>query len=313
MSRKPQELDLPRLKRYESLLDALESLTRHDDLTELFHELAQRLRKVLEFDFISVMLHDAAEGVMRLHILESEQPMNIGSGPILPPSETPGGWVWQSQEPLIISDYEAETRFPKLTPTWREYGMKSGYYLPLTTPQRRLGSINFASARPRTYDKCDMALFSRTARLVAVAVDNALNFESSQSYQRQLSAERDRLRLLLEINNAVVTQLDFRQLFKQIAASLRRFLQQDYLSLALFDRERQTFRIHALDFPAGKGLMQEEMIVPFQQAPAARALQTGRPVVSGRTDLERLNVTVARTLLAEGIQSHCAVPMVSRD
>jgi formate hydrogenlyase transcriptional activator len=313
MSRKTKELDLSRLERFEALLEALESLTRHDDLTKLFHELAQRLRKVVEFDFISVMLHDPSENVMRLHILESEQPMNIESGPSLPPSESPGGWVWQSQEPLIISDYDAETRFPQFMATWRDFGMKSGYYLPLTTPQRRLGVINFASARPRSYDSCDRALFSRTARLVAVAVDNALNFQSVQSYQRQLAAERDRLRLLLEINNAVVTQLDFRQLFQQIAASLRRVLQQDYLSLALYDRERQTFRVHALDFPSGKGLMQEEMIVPFQDAPAGRALQTGRPAVFGRTDLERLNVTIARTLLAEGIQCHCAVPMVSRE
>src|SRR5262249_53146826 len=85
MSRKPQELDLPRLQRYEALLEALGSPTRPDDLPKLFHELWQRLRQVVEFDFISVMLHDPAEDVMRLHILESEQPMNIGAGPRLPP------------------------------------------------------------------------------------------------------------------------------------------------------------------------------------------------------------------------------------
>jgi formate hydrogenlyase transcriptional activator len=313
MSRKTKELDRPRLERYEALLEALESLSRHDDLTKLFRELARRLRKVVEFDFISVMLHDPAANVMRLHILESEQPMNIGLGPLLSPEESPGGWVWQSQEPIIISDSEAETRFPRLTPTWHDYGMKSCYYLPLTTPLRRLGTINFASARPRTYDSCDLELFGRVARLVAVAVDNALNFQSAQDYQHQLTAERDRLRLLLEINNAVVTQLDFRQLFKQIAASLRRVLQQDYLSLALYDRERQTFRVHALDFPASKGLMQEEMIIPFQEAPAGRALKEGCSLVFGRADLEQLDVSVSRKLLAEGIQSHCAVPMVSRD
>jgi formate hydrogenlyase transcriptional activator len=300
-----------RVQHYEALLEALESLTRHDDLTRLFHELAQRLRKVIEFDFISVMLHDPAEDVMRLHILESDQPMNIGLGPSLPPSQSPGGWVWRSQEPMVISDYEQETRFPDITPTWRTYGMKSGYYLPLTTPQRRLGTINFASARPRTYDSCDLKLFAQVARLVAVAVDNALNFQSAQTYQRQLAGERDRLRLLLEINNAVVSQLDFRRLFQQIAASLRNVLQQDYLSVALLDPARQTLRIHALDFPGGKGLMQEEMVVPLREAPAAKALVAGGSVVFQRADLERLDVTVSRTLLAEGVRCHCAVPLVS--
>src|SRR5262249_22060357 len=147
------------------------------DLTALFHELAQRLRKVLEFDFISVMLHDPAADVMRLHILESEQPMHIGSGPSLPPAQSPGGWVWQSQQPMVVSDYDQELRFPDMTPIWRGFGMRSGYSLPLTTPQRRLGAITFASARPRTYDQCDLNLFAQVARLVSVAVDNALNFQ----------------------------------------------------------------------------------------------------------------------------------------
>jgi formate hydrogenlyase transcriptional activator len=313
MSRSPESGSDNRVQRYQALLEALESLKRHDDLSALFHELAQRLRKVLEFDIIGVMLHDPAADVMRVHILESEQPLNIGSGPLLPPAQSPGGRVWRSQEPLIISDYEQETHFPEMMPVWRAYGMRSGYYLPLTTPQRRLGAINFASTAPRSYDSCDLKLFAQVARLVAVAVDNTLNFQTAQTYQRQLADERDRLRLLLEINNAVVSQLDFRSLLKQIAASLRPVLQQDYLSVALYDPVRQTLRVHALDFPAGKGLMQEEMVVPWQEAPAGRALAAGRPLVFDRADFERLDVPISRILLAEGIRCHCAVPLVAHN
>jgi formate hydrogenlyase transcriptional activator len=313
MSRRPQNRSASRVRRYQALLGALESLSRHEDLTALFHELAQRLRKVLEFDFISVMLHDPAADVMRLHILESEQPLHVGSGPSLPPSQSPGGLVWQSQQPMAVSDFDQELRFPDMTPTWRRLGMKSGYYLPLTTPQRRLGAISFTSVRPQTYDQCDLRLFAQVARLVAVAVDNALNFQSAQTYQRQLAEERDRLRLLLEINNAVVGQLDFRRLFQEIAASLRRVLQQDYLSIALLDAARQALRVHALDFPKGKGLMQEEMVVPWLDAPAGRALEAGHPLMFERADLERLGGPIARALLAEGIRSHCAVPLVARN
>jgi formate hydrogenlyase transcriptional activator len=307
------QADTQPVEHYEALLQAIETLTRHEDLPALFHELAARLKMVVTFDFISVMLYDPADKMMRLHIMESDRPLSTGLGPDHPPSDSPGGWVWQSQEPMVIADLNQETRFPRITPVWCAYGMQSGCYLPLTTPQRRLGAINFASARPRTYDSGDLRLFAQVARFVAVAVDNALNSQSAQAYQRQLAQERDRLRLLLEINNAVVSQLDFRRLFQQIASSLRRVLQQDYLSVALYDAERQTLRVHALDFPAGKGLMQEEMIVPWKEAPAARALEAGRPVVFGRADLEQLDVTVSRALVAEGLRSHCAVPLVSRN
>jgi hypothetical protein len=127
-----QAPDVGALQRYEVLLGVLESITRHDDLTELFHDLAQRLRLVVPFDFITVVLYEPAENVMRLHIMESEQPQQVRLGPDTSPVESPGGWVWQAQQPMVIADYEQETRFPRVTPVWRGYGMRSGYYLPLT-------------------------------------------------------------------------------------------------------------------------------------------------------------------------------------
>jgi formate hydrogenlyase transcriptional activator len=314
MNRSPENGSADRVQHYQALLEALESLTRHDDLTALFHELAARLHKVLEFDFIAVILHDPAADMMRLHILEPEQPSCVdGCGPNLPPSQSPGGWVWQSQQPLMVSDFDQEQRFPDMTPTWRKLGLKSGYHLPLTTPQRRLGAIAFGSTLPRTYDQCDRELFAQVARLVAVAVDNSLNYQYVQKCQVQLAEDRDRLRLLLEINNAVVCQLDFRRLFQEVAASLRRALHQDYLSIALPDPARQTMRVHALDFPKGKGLIQEEMVVPWADSPAVRALEESRPLLFERADLERFDTTIPRVLLAEGVRSLCAVPLVSRN
>lgn len=70
MGRRPQHSSADRVQHYQALLEAIESLTRHGDPTALFHELARRLRKVLEFDLIGVILHDPAADVMRLHILE---------------------------------------------------------------------------------------------------------------------------------------------------------------------------------------------------------------------------------------------------
>jgi formate hydrogenlyase transcriptional activator len=307
----PESPDAGALQRYEVLLGVLESITRHGDLPELFHDLAQRLRLVVPFDFITVLLHDAAEEVMRLHIMESGQVEGVRLGPNTTPVESPGGWVWQTQQPMVIADYEQEKRFPRISHVWRDFGMRSGYYLPLTTAQRRLGTINFASRQPRTYDARDLHLFQQVARAAAVAVDNALNFQESQHYQEKLAAERDRLRLLLEVNNAVVSHLDLRDLFRPIAASLRGVLQQDYTSLALYDEARHTWRVHALDFPGGKGLLLEEREAPFEGAPASQSVAARRPVVFDRSALERLNSDISRTLLSEGIRFLCCVPLLS--
>src|SRR5271166_871374 len=110
--------DTPPVEPCEALLEAIATLTRHEDLPALFHELAARLKRVVPFDFISVMLYHPADNVMRLHILEADPALSAAMGPDHPPSDSPGGWVWQSQEPMIIADYEHETRFPRITPVW---------------------------------------------------------------------------------------------------------------------------------------------------------------------------------------------------
>ncbi len=102
------QADTQPVESYEALLEAIETLTRHEDLPTLFHELAPRLKRVVPFDFISVILYDSALQMMCLHILESDRPIDTAMGPDHPPAESPGGLVWQSQEPMIISDYEAE-------------------------------------------------------------------------------------------------------------------------------------------------------------------------------------------------------------
>ena len=91
--------------------------------------------------------------------------------------------------------------------------MRSACSVPLTTAQRRLGVLSFGRRTPHRHtEEVEIAFLQQVARQVAVAVDNALNFERAQAYQRQLAQERDRLRVLLEVNNAVVSKLDLHDL-----------------------------------------------------------------------------------------------------
>jgi len=98
-----------------------------------------------------------------------------------------------------------------------------------------------------------------------------------QCLEQRLAAERDRLRLLLDINNAVVAYLDLRELCSAIATSLRNTFHQEYTSLALLDSAARQWELHALDFPSGKGLLRQERRVPFTEAPASLALGAVAP------------------------------------
>ncbi len=145
---------------------------------------------------------------------------------------------------------------------------------------------------------------------VAVAVDHALHAQEAQALQQQLTRAHDRLHLLLEVNNSLVAHLDLRPLFQATAATLRRVMPCDDVGVALSDVESQQLRLYALDFPAGQGSLQEDMLIPIEGSASGRVFQTGKPLaLSGRAwrDSEIYQVGAM-----EGFQSGCFLPLINR-
>jgi formate hydrogenlyase transcriptional activator len=299
---------------HQALLEVAEAISQHHDLEELFHVLAARLHGVVEFDFLNLVLHDPTRNVMRLHILETERPAKRLPRSELPIGETLAGWVWGTQQPYVMTHLEEETRFPELMKLLRENGVQSICAVPLTTAQRRLGVLSFGRVTPHKYGEDEVTFMQQVARQVAVAVDNALNFERAQAYQRQLAEERDRLRVLLEVNNAIVSKLDEHALFSAISASLRRLIHHEYTSLALFDESTNQMRVLALDFPQGKGLMREEMQVPLNGSISGKAFRTRQPLLLNHAEMEEgFTSPTSRLFLAEGVRSAVCMPLITHD
>jgi formate hydrogenlyase transcriptional activator len=300
--------------RHQALFEVAEAIAQYRDLGELFHELAVRLHRVVEFEYLNLILYDPLRNVMRLHILESEKQFRkYGPGSEFAIGETPSGWVWESQKPYLLDDIEKEKRIPEIVQTLRENGVRSFCSLALTTAQRRLGVMSFGRGTPHIHTELEVAFMQQVARQVAVAVDNALNFESSQAYQRQLARERDRLRVLLEVNNAVVSKLDLHMLVNAIAASLRRVIHHEYTSLAVFEPETNSMRVLALDFPQGKGLIREDVLVPVERALAGKAFLTHQPQVLDRNEIEAFDSATSRLMRAEGVRSLVCMPLITHD
>ena len=305
----------PLSSRSQALLQVTEAIAHHRDLAELFHDLAARLHGVAHFDYLNLVLHDPERQVMRLHLLEAlrEKPTQLRVGREAPEGSTPSWRVFETQDPYVVSDVETEGAFPALMEELRQEGVHSFCVVPLTTAQRRLGTLGFGKLEPHHYDRSEVDFMLQVARQVAVAVDNALNFETARAYQQQLARERDRLRVLLEVNNALVSTLDLRQLFHVIASSLRRVLHHEYTSLALVDPKTNRLRVRALEFSGGQGLIHEEMSVPIDTSPGGHAFATRSPQRYTRADLERFDSDITRRLIAEGVRSECCVPLITRE
>ena len=298
--------------RYEALLEVAESIAAHRQLSTLFADLSRFLNRLVSFDFISLTLLDAQQGVVRLHILETDHPVVGPATEALPSGEAPTGLVLHTRQPYYVPDGAEERRFPILREVFRANGIQSFCVLPLFTAQRDLGGLHFGSLRKNAYSAADIEFMQHVARQVAVAVDNALNHEAAQAYEEQLARERDRLRTLLEVNNAVVSCLSSKQLFQAISASLRRTFGLDYASLLIHDPEIGALRLQMLDFPDGVGAIRVDAVVPLDDSLPGCVFRAREGRLANVDEARALFKTTGDILQREGLKSLCCTPLISR-
>src|SRR5215510_14806938 len=300
-----------RLEQYRALLQVSESIAVNRHLPELISDLSVRLQEAVQFDYIGLLLHDPLRNVLRVQAMETPIPTPIAAGYEMGVDESPAGEAWKTQQPFISPDVEKDTRYPRLFQNLRDLGVKSYCSLPLTSPVRRLGALSFCSLHHDAYPPENVEFLQLVARQVAVAVDNALHYKDAQTYQTELRKERDRLQLLLRINNTIVSNLELKALFVAISKSLREVLHNDYTSLALHDKERNRLKIYALDFPTGSGLVREAMDVPLEGSRSGKAFTERRPLLIKDFDPPEFHSEVSKRLSQEGLRSGISLPLVS--
>jgi len=291
-------------EQYCSILEVSQAITKHRDLPELFHSLAHLLPRIVKVDFLGLALFDHHRRTVKDYLIQANVPADIEGGKEWRVDQHPAGTVVHTQQPVLVSDITLDTRYPDVFPLMQADGVTSLCALPLTTALRSLGALLFASSQQGAYREADLEFFQQVANPIAVAVDNVL-------HHQELTEERDRLKLLLEVNNTVISSLDLRTLIGKISQSLRHNLQHDYTSLALYETGSNRMRTHVLDFPSGRGHIHEGLETELDATPAGQAFTSNQPIVANANKLREYRSDFIRLLHREGIQSVCAVPLSS--
>ena len=292
--------------RYQALLEVSEAIAVHRDLTNLIQDLAQRLPRIVPLNFIGLALHRPERNTIQDYIIQANIPADIQGGKEWALDAHPSGWVWQAQQPLIISDLTQDSRFPTVLPLMLEDGVQSICTVPLSTALRRLGALDFASVEKDTYQESELTFLLQVAKQVAVAVDNVL-------HQEELCRERDRLQVLLDVNNAIVSKLELGNLFSTMVTSLRRVIPHEATSLYFYNADAKNFYRHVLNFPSGKGLLGGSHSIALDDTPAGEAFRSRKTVCWQEVDLQQFHSVTARQLIAEGVKFGCCVPLMLPD
>src|SRR4051812_1372427 len=305
-----EEHALAHLSRYDALLRISKTLAGHNTMAELFAVLADHLHRVVPFDYLALLLHDESSDELRLVVLEPagiELPFT--SRPVS--DQGPAATAWESQTPSIIQIPD-EGPLPPVLSFIRSQGRKVACWLPLTTAHRKVGVLSFGSRSDAAYSDDVLAFMEQVAAVVAIAVDNGINYEQAQRYQRQLLEERDHLRFLLDINNFLVSSLDRRELLKGISDVIQRVIEADYISIAVHDKQSGLLRLEWI-YDRACGFRKSDATLPLDRSVARLVIERGTAGVFRRSDLEKEGWDSAPILKAAGAESMCCVPLITRN
>src|SRR6202163_2424057 len=295
--------------RYESLVGVSNVIGTHRDPQDLFSALVRELHRVVRFDYLAVCIRDEKSNTFQQHCVEAQTEAVVAPDPELAMQESDAWWVFQNQEPLVTSLETHDARFSKFQEILKKYGVQCVCTLPLTTAHSKVGTLTFGSKAPDIYTAEEVHFLSVVAEQIALAFDNALHFDASQASQQQLLKKNERLGLLLELTNHVVSNLELRDLLRAAAASTRRVMGCDGVGITLPDTDNAHLRVHALDFPFRDESLQEESLVPIDEDLSGAVFRTGKLWCGSVQEARRLGMK--DTAQAE-IGTVCILPLVSR-
>src|SRR6266478_3110731 len=139
------------------------------------------------------------------------------------------------------------------------------------------------------------------------AANGGNRYEATMSISEELQRQNDRFQLLLNLTSRITSSLNLREVLRAIAANIRQVIHADAVTVALPDSASGKIRVFAMDFPRGKGLIKEDLLVAPSTA-AKKAMDTLKPVV---LDSPESDNCVSGN--AEGIRTQCIIPLLNRD
>jgi len=170
------------------LLEITNSMTSKLDLRRLVESLSTDLLRVTRCDFCSLLLPDAESGELRMTILYNPEPRGYVCDGIIPIHGSLCGKAFWTGKTQHFNHVEEHRNDPETfgnsvgRPYYQRHldeGLISGCDLPLIGRGGVVGVLAALKRSARAYSKDDVAFLEQVASQVAIAVENALDYEKA--------------------------------------------------------------------------------------------------------------------------------------
>ena len=307
----PPNAPSPSSDRTQLLLRLTNAVTSERHVPDLLSTISRLLREAIPHHYASLSIWDEAEqGLRRWAAVQPGGGSPLPEGVLLDRNEPP--WLaFESGDVIQITSESLTLLKTAATVPLVSRGLQSGVCLPLKTPRGKYGVLNVGSPERDAFSFPEIMLLWQIARQLALALENAIYFDRAEQYRFEANAERDRFKLLLDVNNALVSQLDAHELWSSLLTTLRRHLQHDHASVVVLDRASGTLQLEAETYYDARGVLEPHAPM-LERSPVAQALDARAPRIFDGEEIDRLDLTGVPTLRSAGMRSACCIPLITR-
>ncbi|HSE39154.1 MAG TPA: GAF domain-containing protein, partial [Acidobacteriota bacterium] len=170
-----------------------EVIRKYHDPDELFKVLADELHRFVDFNYVSLLQWDDKPDRIQKQLIHVFDLPNVIEPPPLNIIQRTSCWMYQKQQPIIISDLAEETQFGVATDHLKKNGIQSLCAFPLTTAHQTIGMLVFGSKHSNAYTESIVPFFTLVASAVAIAIDDAHHFEGMKRAQEEMKRAQEEL------------------------------------------------------------------------------------------------------------------------
>ena len=262
------------------------------DIDQVYERFAAEVKKLLDFDRISVSVVDRHAGTFTTAYLFGIHWAGREVGTVVPLAGTLTERTLQTGQPCLRQDFRnGESFFGDEVRL--KAGMRSSLMVPLRSESGIVGTLQVLSRRVGAFGPPEQAILEQLADQIAPAVENARLYESLQETHHELESRveagtrenallSEELRVgteektvIGEVARIVTSTLDIDQVYERFAAEVKKLVDFDRLTVTTIDREARTF---SPTYASGVKVEGRELgkVVPLAGTVVEQMLKTGR-------------------------------------
>ncbi|MDI6889525.1 MAG: diguanylate cyclase [Thermodesulfovibrionales bacterium] len=173
------------IKKQQELLKTISDLTKvilsDASLDNVYHIFSEELRKLVEFDRISIALIEG-DNIRYFAVSQRIKTEQI-PGTTYPLKDSNTGWVAKHKKTLIQEDLAQQIMSPIDELKLRD-GLRSSIHIPLFHKGKVFGTINLSSTRPKAYGEWEKEVLEHLAGQIAGAIMNSYLYKQIKEESR---------------------------------------------------------------------------------------------------------------------------------